>query len=129
MPNTELDEQDPRLEQAEAASATADSSDKPRVPRGVGTLAFTEFWERFSFYGLNGILTFYLLYTASEGVSQELTLLSASGIVGAYGGSVYLAQVCSVRGWANESSAQSGWYSSVASSSPPVTSHWPSSQE
>ncbi len=92
MPNTELDEQDSRLEQAEAASATADNSDKPRVPRGVGTLAFTEFWERFSFYGLNGILTFYLLYTASEG-GLGIDAASASGIVGAYGGSVYLAQL------------------------------------
>jgi len=92
MPNIELDEQDLRVEQATQSAATVENSDKPRVPRGVGTLAFTEFWERFSFYGLNGILTFYLLYTAADG-GLGIDAASASGIVGAYGGSVYLAQL------------------------------------
>ncbi len=92
MPNTELDQQQLKKESAEVSAATADDGAKPRVPRGVGTLAFTEFWERFSFYGLNGILTFYLLYTAAEG-GLGIDAASASGIVGAYGGSVYLAQL------------------------------------
>ena len=62
------------------------------LPRGVGSMAFTELWERFSFYGLQGILSFYLLYSLADG-GLEVDPASASGIVGAYGGAVYLAQL------------------------------------
>lgn len=55
-------------------------------------MAFTELWERYSFYGLQGILSFYLLYSLSQG-GLEIDPASASGIVGAYGGAVYLAQL------------------------------------
>ncbi|EMY32998.1 putative oligopeptide transporter [Arthrobacter crystallopoietes BAB-32] len=58
----------------------------------MGTLAFTELWERFSFYGLQGILAFYLLYALNEGGLALAPAVSA-GIVGAYGGAVYLAQI------------------------------------
>lgn len=61
-------------------------------PAGLWNLALTELWERFSFYGLQGILTFYLLYTTSDG-GLELTPVVAVGVVGAYGGGVYLAQL------------------------------------
>ena len=30
-------------------------------PRGLATFFFTEFWERFSFYGLRGLLLLYLM--------------------------------------------------------------------
>lgn len=62
------------------------------LPRGVWTLAFTELWERYSFYGLQGILSFYLLYALVDG-GLEVAPAAAAGIVGAYGGSVYLAQI------------------------------------
>ncbi|GAA4380805.1 peptide MFS transporter [Paeniglutamicibacter cryotolerans] len=52
----------------------------------------TELWERFSFYGLQGILAFYLLYTLQEG-GLGLGAAAAASIVGAYGGAVYLAQI------------------------------------
>lgn len=62
------------------------------LPRGVWSMAFTELWERYSFYGLQGILSFYLLYSLAEG-GLEIPAAAAAGIVGAYGGSVYLAQL------------------------------------
>ncbi|WP_306877855.1 peptide MFS transporter [Paenarthrobacter nicotinovorans] len=65
---------------------------KGHLPRSVWNMAFTELWERFSFYGLQGILTFYLLYSLDKG-GMALDPLIASSIVGAYGGSVYLAQL------------------------------------
>ncbi|MBB4687722.1 peptide MFS transporter [Amycolatopsis jiangsuensis] len=61
-------------------------------PRGLANLFGVEMWERFSFYGMQGILAIYLYYTADQGglgVDQS----SALGIVGAYGGTVYLATV------------------------------------
>ncbi|WP_309248138.1 peptide MFS transporter [Rothia santali] len=56
------------------------------------SMAFTELWERYSFYGLQGILSFYLLYSLAQG-GLEVEPAAAAGIVGAYGGSVYLSQV------------------------------------
>lgn len=67
--------------------------------RGVGGMAFTELWERFSFYGLQSILAFYLIYELSEG-GLALPAAAAAGIAGAYGGSVYLAQLLGA--WAGE---------------------------
>jgi len=51
-----------------------------------------EMWERFSFYGMQGILIYYMYYSAAEGglgIPQPVAL----GIIGAYGGSVYLATI------------------------------------
>lgn len=61
-------------------------------PKVLGSLAFTELWERFSFYGLQGVLSFYLLYSLAEG-GLALDPALAVSIVGAYGGAVYLAQI------------------------------------
>lgn len=66
--------------------------DGQTYPPGLWNLAFTELWERFSYYGLQGILTFYLLYSLDEG-GLALSATVASSIVGAYGGSVYLSQI------------------------------------
>jgi POT family proton-dependent oligopeptide transporter len=49
-------------------------------------------WERFSFYGMQGILTIYLYYSATEG-GLGLSQAAATSIVGAYGGLVYLSAV------------------------------------
>ncbi|WP_432166838.1 peptide MFS transporter [Streptomyces sp. bgisy031] len=62
------------------------------VRRGLWSMAFTELWERYSFYGLQGILSFYLLYAIGEG-GLALDPAVASGIVGGYGGAVYLSQI------------------------------------
>ncbi|WP_370185093.1 peptide MFS transporter [Rhodococcus wratislaviensis] len=61
-------------------------------PTGLWSLSLTEVWERFSFYGLQSILTFYLLYSVADG-GLALEPATAVGIVGAYGGCVYLAQL------------------------------------
>ena len=61
-------------------------------PIQLSTLFHIELWERFSFYGMQGILMIYLYYAAKEGgLGIDKTL--AGGIVGAYGGSVYLSTI------------------------------------
>ncbi|WP_254910443.1 peptide MFS transporter [Gulosibacter sp. 10] len=79
---------------AERASATASTRavSVRQLPRSVWGLAFTELWERFSFYGVNGILSFYLLFSVHDG-GLDLGAAAAAGVVGAYGGAVYLAQL------------------------------------
>ncbi len=51
-----------------------------------------EMWERFSFYGMQGILLIYMYYTIAEG-GLGMDQAVATGIVGAYGGSVYLSTI------------------------------------
>jgi POT family proton-dependent oligopeptide transporter len=51
-----------------------------------------EMWERFSFYGMQGILLIYLYYSATQG-GLGIPEAVAGGIVGAYGGSVYLSTI------------------------------------
>ena len=62
-------------------------SRKPEVfghPKGLFMLFFAEMWERFSFYGMRGILVFYLVqhWMFSEGQSSLM--------LGAYGSLVYI---------------------------------------
>ena len=61
-------------------------------PRVLANLFGVELWERFSFYGMQGILLLYLYYSVEDGglgISQD----TAVGIVGAYGGLVYLSTI------------------------------------
>ncbi|MBA8815020.1 POT family proton-dependent oligopeptide transporter [Microbacterium halimionae] len=51
-----------------------------------------EMWERFSFYGMQGILLIYLYYSAAQG-GLGIDEAVATGIVGAYGGAVYLSTI------------------------------------
>ena len=51
-----------------------------------------EMWERFSFYGMQGILLIYLYYSATRG-GLGMDESVAAGIVGAYGGAVYLSTI------------------------------------
>ena len=61
-------------------------------PWGLANLAGVEMWERFSFYGMQGILTYYLYYALTDG-GLALPLAAATSIVGAYGGVVYLSAI------------------------------------
>ena len=61
-------------------------------PRQLGTLFSVEMWERFSFYGMQGILLIYLYYSVAQG-GLGIDEGTATGIVGAYGGTVYLSTV------------------------------------
>ena len=65
-------------------------------PVGLANLFGVELWERFSFYGMLTILGYYLYYTVTEG-GLALPKATATGIVGAYGGLVYLSTV--LGGW------------------------------
>lgn len=65
-------------------------------PRGLFTLFFTEFWERFSYYGMRAILVFYMYYEVSKGglgIDQTLAL----SIMSIYGSLVYMSGV--IGGW------------------------------
>lgn len=96
-------------------------------PKSLWTLAFTELWERFSFYGLQGVLSFYLLYSLSEG-GLDLEASTAVSIVGAYGGAVYLAQILGA--WTADRLMSPGRpFSKARSSSRSGTCHWRSFRE
>ena len=61
-------------------------------PRPLASIFGVEMWERFSFYGMQGILLLYLYYSAAEG-GLGIPQATAAGIVGAYGGAVYLSTI------------------------------------
>ena len=58
-------------------------------PRGLSTLFFTEMWERFSYYGMRGILILFLVAAVQTG-GFGLTDRTAAAIYGLYTGIVYL---------------------------------------
>jgi proton-dependent oligopeptide transporter, POT family len=58
-------------------------------PRGLATLFFTEFWERFSYYGIQALLVLF----ATAGVAQGglgLSIAQGTAIYGLYSGSLWL---------------------------------------
>jgi len=61
-------------------------------PLGLANLFGIELWERFSYYGMQGILLYYLYYSLDQG-GLGLSQNAAASVVGAYGGLVYLATV------------------------------------
>ncbi|GAA5146300.1 peptide MFS transporter [Microbacterium pseudoresistens] len=61
-------------------------------PRALVHIFGVEMWERFSFYGMQGILLIYLYYSATQG-GLGMQESVAAGIVGAYGGAVYLSTI------------------------------------
>src|SRR5690606_39342673 len=61
-------------------------------PRSLANLFGVEMWERFSFYGMQGILLLYLYYSTTDG-GLGIEQATAAGIVGAYGGGVYLSTI------------------------------------
>lgn len=61
-------------------------------PFALANLFGVEMWERFSFYGMQGILLYYLYYSAADG-GLGLDKSAATSIVGAYGGTVYLSTI------------------------------------
>lgn len=61
-------------------------------PLGLANLAGVEMWKRFSFYGMQGILVYYLYYTLVDG-GLRIPQASTTSIVGAYGGLVNLSAI------------------------------------
>src|SRR5882672_1273711 len=56
-------------------------------PRGLSTLFFTEMWERFSYYGMRGLLILYMV--KALGFTDQ----HAGSVYGNYVGSVWLAAI------------------------------------
>jgi proton-dependent oligopeptide transporter, POT family len=61
-------------------------------PLALANLFSVELWERFSFYGMQAVMTLYLYYEVTQG-GLGLDKGEATSIIGAYGGMVYLACV------------------------------------
>jgi len=61
-------------------------------PRGLTTLFLTEFWERFSYYGMRAILFLFMVASPETG-GLGLDTERAAWIYGLYTGSVYLATI------------------------------------
>ena len=65
-------------------------------PGPLANLFSVEMWERFSFYGMQAMLVYYMSWTAERG-GLGIDEATATGIVGAYGGMVYV--FCILGGW------------------------------
>lgn len=65
-------------------------------PKGLFTLFFTEFWERFSYYGMRAILIFFMYYELHEG-GLGLDRGTANSIMAIYGSLVYMSGI--IGGW------------------------------
>ena len=90
----------PERTPGDAAGVAVDPADTPEAhnpsgrtfmgqPGPLANLFSVELWERFSFYGMQGILAIYMYFAATDG-GLGIDEGTALGIVGAYGGSVYL---------------------------------------
>ncbi|WP_242919002.1 peptide MFS transporter [Pontibacter liquoris] len=69
---------------------------KQKHPKGLYLLFFTELWERFSYYGMRGLLTLYLSKTVIEG-GLGFSEANATLIYGWFTGLVYLTPIAG--GW------------------------------
>lgn len=65
-------------------------------PKGLFTLFFTEFWERFSYYGMRAILIFYMYYAVKDG-GLGLDQTQANIIMSIYGSLIYMSGI--IGGW------------------------------
>ncbi|CAM4487719.1 peptide MFS transporter [Paenibacillus macerans] len=65
-------------------------------PKGLFTLFFTEFWERFSYYGMKAILVYYMYYELSQG-GLGMDESTALAIMSIYGSLVYMSGI--IGGW------------------------------
>ncbi|MFD1472730.1 peptide MFS transporter [Companilactobacillus mishanensis] len=68
-------------------------------PAGLRTLFLTEFWERFSYYGMRAILLFYMYYAIEKG-GLGMDQTTAASIMAIYGAMVYMTGV--VGGWISD---------------------------
>lgn len=65
-------------------------------PKGLFSLFFTEFWERFSYYGMRAILIFYMYYAVKDG-GLGLDRAQANIIMSIYGSLIYMSGI--IGGW------------------------------
>ncbi|PVZ87943.1 MFS transporter [Serratia sp. S1B] len=82
-------------------------------PYPLGSLFFTEMWERFSFYGIRPLLILFMAATVYDG-GMGLARENASAIVGIFAGSMYLAALPG--GWLADNwlgQQKAVWYGSI----------------
>lgn len=82
-------------------------------PRGLATLFFTEFFERFSYYGMRALLVLFLTATLAQG-GLGVDNKTAGAIYGVYAGAVYLFSLPG--GWIADrliGQRQSIWYGGI----------------
>lgn len=82
-------------------------------PRGLFTLFFTEFWERFSYYGMKGLLIYYM-YDQLKNGGLGLDTDTAASIASIYGALVYMSGI--IGGWISDrilGSARTVFYGGV----------------
>ncbi|TQS71000.1 peptide MFS transporter [Ornithinibacillus gellani] len=65
-------------------------------PKGLFTLFFTEFWERFSYYGMRALLLFYMYDSIANG-GLAIEDSTARSIMAIYGSLVYMSGI--IGGW------------------------------
>ncbi|MFJ8263653.1 peptide MFS transporter [Rummeliibacillus sp. NPDC094406] len=65
-------------------------------PKGLFSLFFTEFWERFSYYGMKAILIYFMYDTVQNG-GLGLDKTTATSIMAIYGSLVYMSGI--IGGW------------------------------
>lgn len=65
-------------------------------PKGLFSLFFTEFWERFSYYGMKAILI-YFMYDKVKNGGLGLSETTAASIMAIYGSLVYMSGI--IGGW------------------------------
>ncbi|KAA9325920.1 peptide MFS transporter [Hymenobacter busanensis] len=82
--------------QVATAQAPAPTPTSSKHPPGLYLLFFTEMWERFSYYGMRGLLVLYLTKTAAEG-GLGIPEVSATKLYGFFTGFVYFTPI--IGGW------------------------------
>ncbi len=90
----------PEPSAADASSRDASAVPYPTAffghPRGLATLFFTEFWERFSYYGMRSLLILFMT-AGVVGGGLGFTTARAGAVYGFYTGAAYL--MCLPGGW------------------------------
>jgi POT family proton-dependent oligopeptide transporter len=75
--------------QQDSPATTPAASPRPRHPRGLYTLFFTEMWERFSYYGMRALLVLFMVDSVRRdgfGMTDEV----ATAVYGLYTAAAYL---------------------------------------
>lgn len=68
-------------------------------PKGLFTLFFTEFWERFSHYGMRAILLYYMYYSVAKG-GLGIDQSTATSIMAIYGSLLFMSSI--IGGWISD---------------------------
>ncbi len=82
-------------------------------PKPLSSLFFTEMWERFSFYGIRPLLILFMVAAVNEN-GLGIDTVTASAIVGIFGGAIYIAALPG--GWIADNwlgQERSVWYGSL----------------